>query len=58
MKSVTEELVDVLAQLLVEHRLLLPGDVERYKAKLASGTITAEDWLLAIEKAGAKEVAQ
>lgn len=58
MKSLSAELVDVLAPLLVEEKLFLPGDVEKYKAKLAAGAMKAEDWLMAVEKALAKEEAQ
>jgi hypothetical protein len=58
MKSLSAELVDVLAPLLVEDKLFLPGDVEKYKAKLAAGAMKAEDWLMAVEKAWAKEAAQ
>ncbi|CAM5316315.1 hypothetical protein [Thauera mechernichensis] len=58
MKSLSAELVDVLAPLLVEEKLFLPGDVEKYKAKLVAGSMKAEDWLMAVEKALAKEEAQ
>lgn len=58
MKSLSAELVDVFAPLLVEDKLFLPGDAEKYKAKLAAGAMKAEDWLMAVEKALAKEEAQ
>lgn len=58
MKSLSAELVDVLAPLLIEEKLLLPGDVDKYKAKLADGSMKAEDWLMAVENACAKEEAQ
>ena len=58
MKSLSAELVDVLAPLIVEDKLILAGDVEKYKAKIAAGAMKAEDWLMAVEKAWAKEVAQ
>ena len=58
MKSLSAELVGVLAPLLVEEKLFLPGDVEKYKAKLAAGAMKAEDWLMAVEKALAREEAQ
>jgi len=54
MKSPSEELVEVIAPMLVEGGLLLQKDVEQYKAKIAAGTMKAEDWLLATEKALAK----
>jgi hypothetical protein len=53
-KSLSEQLVEVAASLLVEKGLLLPIDAEKYKAKLAAGTMKTEDWLLAAEKAAAK----
>jgi hypothetical protein len=58
MKSLSEQLVEVVAPLLVEDKLFLPGDAEKYKAKLAGGTMKAEDWLMAVEKALTKEEAQ
>lgn len=51
MKSPSEELVEVIAPLLVDGGLLLPEDAEKYKDKIAGGTMKAEDWLLATEKA-------
>lgn len=51
MKSPSESLVEVIAPLLVDGGLLLTEDVEKYKAKIAAGTMKAEDWLLTIEKA-------
>lgn len=51
MKSPSEELVEVIAPLLVDNGLLLLGDVEKSKAKIAAGTMKAEDWLIAVEKA-------
>jgi len=58
MKSLSEELVEVVAPLLIEGGLFLAGDVETYKAKLVAGSMKAEDWLMAVEKALAKEEAQ
>lgn len=58
MKSPSEALAEVIAPLLVSGGLLLPEDVEKSKAKIAAGTMKAEDWLLAAEKAVAKEVNQ
>lgn len=58
MTPLSEELVEVVAPLLIEGRLFLAGDVETYKAKLAAGTMKAEDWLMAVENALAKEEAQ
>jgi len=54
MKSPSEELVEVIAPMLVDGGLLLQKDAEKYKAKIAAGTMKAEDWLLATEKALAK----
>jgi hypothetical protein len=58
MKSPSEELVEIICPLLVTDKLLLPDDIEKYRRKISAGTIKAEDWLLAMEKALAKESAQ
>jgi len=58
MKSPSDELVEMIAPLLVADGLLLLADVENYKAQIAAGTMKAEDWLLAAEKALAKGVNQ
>lgn len=55
MKTPSEELVEVIAPLLEQHKLFLSDDVARYKAKLAAGSMKPEDWLLAVEKALDKE---
>ena len=54
MKSPSEALTEVIAPLLISGGLLLPEDVEKSRAKIAAGTMKAEDWLLAAEKAVAK----
>lgn len=54
MKSPSEELIEVIAPLLEDKGLLLPEDTARFKAKIAAGTMKAEDWFLAAEKAVAK----
>lgn len=54
MKSPSETLAEVIAPLLISGGLLLSEDVEKSKAKIAAGTMKAEDWLLAAEKAVAK----
>lgn len=51
MKTPSDELTEIIFPLLIESKLLLPDDAERYKAKLAAGTMKPEDWLLAVEKA-------
>ncbi len=51
MKTPSEVLAQMILPLLVEGRLFLPEDVEKYKAKLALGGMKTEDWLLAVEKA-------
>lgn len=58
MKTPSEELAELILPLLAETRLLLPEDANKYKAKLASGTMKSEDWLLAVEKALDKEAAE
>ena len=54
MKSPSEELVEALAPLLHADGLLLSEDVLTLTGKIALGTIRAEDWFLAAEKAIAK----
>lgn len=58
MKTPSEELAELILPLLAESKLLLPEDADKYKTKMASGTMKAEDWLLAAEKALDKETAQ
>ncbi len=55
MKSLSEELIEIIAPLLVANKWFRPDDAEKYKAKLAAGTMTAEDWLMAVENASTKE---
>lgn len=55
MKLSSEELVETISPLLVEHKLFLPDDAKKYKPKIACGTMKAEDWLMAVENALAKE---
>jgi hypothetical protein len=58
MKTPSEILMETIIPLLVKKKMLLAKDAETYKGKLAQGTMKAEDWLLAIEKAAAKEGGQ
>ena len=58
MKSPSEALAEVIAPLLISGGLLLPEDVEKSMAKIAAGTMKAEDWLLAAENAVAKRANQ
>lgn len=51
----SEALTEVIIPLLVQGKLLLPEDATKYKTKLSSGGMKANDWLLAIEKALEKE---
>jgi hypothetical protein len=51
MKSPSDELAEQISALLVEQGLLLRADAEQYISKIAAGTMKAEDWLLAAEKA-------
>lgn len=55
MTTPSEALTEVILPLLVQGKLLLPEDVAKYKAKLATGGMKSEDWLLAVEKAFDKE---
>ncbi|MHB8211131.1 MAG: hypothetical protein ACYDDP_07290 [Acidithiobacillus sp.] len=51
MKAPSEVLAETILPLLASGRLFLPEDAEKYSAKLATGDMKAEDWLLAVEKA-------
>lgn len=51
MTTPSEALVDLIAPLLVERKLFLQEDAQKYKTKIAAGTMKPEDWLLVIEKA-------
>lgn len=55
MKSLSEELVEIVAPLLIQGGFFLATDFDTYKAKLAAGTLKAEDWLMAVENAMTKE---
>lgn len=55
MKLPTEGLIELIAPLLVDGSLFLPEDMAKYKAKISTGTMTPEDWLLAIENALSKK---
>lgn len=55
MKNPSEALTGLIASLLVERKLFLEEDAQKYKAKITAGTMKPEDWLLAIEKAREKE---
>ena len=50
MSNLSEALTEIIAPLLVERNLFLPEDAQKYKDKIATGTMKPEDWLLAIEK--------
>lgn len=56
--SPSEDLMEIISPLLVGGKLLLSEDAAKLKSKIAAGTIKAEDWLLAVEKAIAKDVPQ
>jgi len=58
MNSPSEELVEIISPLLVARKLFLPDDASKYKGKIAAGTMNAEDWMMAIEKAWTKETDQ
>ena len=51
MKSPDEELIELIFPSLIEEKLFLATDLERYQEKIATGSMKEEDWLLAIEKA-------
>ena len=54
MGTPSEELVEIITPLLVDGGLLLAEDAMKHKAKFVAGTMTAEDWFLAAEKAAQK----
>lgn len=58
MGAPSEEVVKEVVRVLTEENLLLPNDGEKLKSKIATGTIKAEDWLLAAQKAVDKEADQ
>lgn len=58
MGTPSEEVAKEVVCALTEENLLLPNDGEKLKAKIAAGTIKAEDWLLAAQKAVDKEAGQ
>lgn len=58
MTTPSEALTEVILSLLVEGGLFLHDDATKYKARLAAGSMKAEDWLLVIEKAHEKETSQ
>ncbi|MEI8570975.1 hypothetical protein J0667_03335 [Methylomonas sp. WH-1] len=58
MKTPSEELVELIAPMLVKDGLLLPEDVEKSKAKIAAGTMKAEDWSVLADKAFGKGESQ
>lgn len=51
MTTPSEQLAERALQRLVEQKLLLPDDVQRYFHAFAVGELRAEDWRLMIEKA-------
>lgn len=51
MTTPSDALADLVVPLLVERNLLLSEDAQKYRGKIAAGTMKPEDWLLAIEKA-------
>lgn len=50
MNNLSEALTEIIVPLLVEQKLVLQEDAQKYKDKIATGTMRPEDWLLAIEK--------
>jgi hypothetical protein len=50
----SEALTEEIMPLLIQGKLFLPEDAAKYSAKLASGNMKSEDWLLVIEKASDK----
>ena len=55
MATPSEILTEAIIPMLVQDKLFLPEDGAKYKAKLATGSMKSEDWLLVVEKAMEKE---
>lgn len=55
MTTPSESLANLIAPLLVKEGLLLEEDALNCKAKIASGAMKPEDWLLGIDKAMNKD---
>ena len=51
MRTPSEEVAEVVIQVIKRKKLLLPDDSDKIKAKIAAGTMKSEDWLLVAEKA-------
>lgn len=58
MTTPSESLAHLIAPLLVKGKLFLEEDALKYKAKIATGAMKPEDWLLAIDKALTKGIAK
>jgi hypothetical protein len=58
MGAPSDEVAKEVVRALAEKNLFLPDDGERLKSKVANGTMTQEDWLLAAQKAVDKEAGQ
>lgn len=58
MKTPSEQLVEIFLPLLVQEGLVLAEDAKQYSTKLSTGTMKAEDWLLAAQKSLDKKKAQ
>lgn len=50
MTTLSEDLAQNILPILVERKLVLDSDVDRYATKLASGKMKTEDWRLLVEK--------
>jgi hypothetical protein len=51
LQTPSDQLVEIFLPLLVQEGLVLSEDSKQYKSKIAAGTMKAEDWLLAAQKA-------
>lgn len=54
MGTPSEEVTESIVRILKDKQLFLPDDSDRLKAKIATGTMKTEDWLLAAQKAADK----
>lgn len=56
MRTLSEDLAEKILILLVERKLLLPEDAQKFATSLPSGKTGPNDWRIAIEKAMDKMV--
>lgn len=55
-KTASELLATKVAEALLEKKLIVEADAQKFKKDLAAGKLKAEDWRVLVEKAIDKEV--